>query len=39
MQIEARRIEAIETTMTKDAWIAIISAGATFATAIVNAVS
>ncbi len=39
MLIEARRIEAIETTINKDQWIALISAGATFATAIVNAVS
>lgn len=39
MQIEARRIEAIETTLTKEAWIALISAGATFATAVLNAVS
>jgi hypothetical protein len=39
MLIEARRIETIETTVSKDAWIAIISAGATFATAVVNAVS
>ena len=39
MQIEARRIEAIETTLTKEAWIALVSAGATFATAVLNAVS
>ena len=39
MQIEARRIEAIETTLTKTQWIAIITAGATFATSLANAVS
>ena len=39
MLIEARRIEAIETTLTKAELLALISAGATFATAVVNAVS
>lgn len=39
MTIEARRIEAIETTLTKAEWIALISAAGTFATAVVNAVS
>lgn len=39
MLIQARKIEAIETTLSKDEWLAIIAAGATFATAVVNAVS
>ena len=38
MTIEARRIEAIETTLSKDEWIALISAAGTFATAVLNAV-
>lgn len=40
MTIEARRIEAIETTaLSKEEWIALISAAAAFGTAVVNAVS
>lgn len=39
MSIEARRIEAIETTLSKDEWIALITAAGTFATAVLNAVS
>lgn len=39
MTIEARRIEAIETTLTQAEWLALISAAGTFATAVVNAVS
>ena len=39
MTIEARRIEAIQTTLTQAEWLALISAAGTFATAVVNAVS
>jgi len=39
VKIEARRVEALETTLDKADWIALISAAATFATAVVNAVS
>ena len=39
MTIEARRIEAIETTLTNEEWIALIAAASTFATAVLNAVS
>lgn len=39
MIIEARRIEQIQTTLTKAEWIALISAAGSFATAVVNAVS
>lgn len=39
MRIEARRVEAIETTLDKGDWIALISAASAFATAVVNAVS
>jgi hypothetical protein len=39
MTIEARRIEAIETTLTKAEWLALISAAGSFASSVVNAVS
>jgi len=39
MMIEARKIEAIETTLTQAEWLALISAAGSFATAVVNAVS
>ncbi len=39
MLIQARKVEAIETTLTKDEWIALIAAAGTFATAVLNAVS
>ena len=39
MTIEARRIEAIQTTLTKAEWLALISAAGSFASAVVNAVS
>ena len=39
MTIEARHIEAIETTLSEEQWITLISAAATFATSVVNAVS
>jgi hypothetical protein len=39
MIIQARQLEAIQTTLTKAQWIALITAGASFATSVVNAVS
>ena len=39
MTIEARRIEAIQTTLTKAEWLALISAAGSFASAVANAVS
>ncbi len=39
MIIEARRIEPIQTTLTKAEWLALISAAGSFASAVVNAVS
>jgi hypothetical protein len=39
MIIQARQLETIETTLSKAQWIALISAGASFATSLVNAVS
>jgi hypothetical protein len=39
MTIEARRIEAIETTLTNEEWIALIGAAAAFARGVLNAVS
>ena len=39
MIIQARRIEALQTTLTKAEWIALISAASSFATSVVNAVS
>jgi hypothetical protein len=38
MTIEARRIEAIETTLTTDEWVGLIAAASTFATAVVKLV-
>ena len=39
MIIQARRIEALQTTLTKAEWLALISAASSFASAVVNAVS